>query len=242
MTLTNQSNFGNPLQQNIGTIGYLAVFTWSVLAVMLAPARYVLWVAMACFLVAAIFYPRSFRSIMRLRWLIMIIILALPPVFVVGEIDRNLGGIPYSSTGLTSSIQIAIRILVVLIAINGLTSSVDITSVAGLLERIGLHGIGFSVGVALNLLPYLQQSALNAWHSLWMRGGLRKERLRALRLMAVTIMASALNRAEEIALAAEARAFSPERARGLPVKNGKYDRAILLLSLLGLLPLILLPR
>ena len=83
---------------------------------------------------------------------------------------------------------------------------------------------------------------LNAWRSLWMRGGLRKERLRAVRLMAVTIMASALNRAEEIALAAEARAFSPEKARGLPVKNGKYDKAILILSFLSLFSLIWLPR
>lgn len=242
MTVSARMTVAKLSSQKIGITGYLAVFAWSVLAVMLAPARVIHWVAMICFLIAAVFYPRSFRSIMRLRWLIMIIILALPPVFLVGEIDRNLGGIPYSSTGLISSIQIVIRILVILIAVNGLTSSVDITSVAGLLERAGLHGIGFSVGVALNLLPSLQQSALNAWRSLWMRGGLRKERIRALRLMAVTIMASALNRAEEIALAAEARAFSPDRARALPVKNGKYDKLLLVLSLLGLLPLILLPR
>ena len=74
--------------------------------------------------------------------------------------------------------QIALRILVVLVAIQGMTSSVDISSVAGLLERAGLHGLGFSVGVALNLLPGLLQSAQNAWRSLWMRGGLRKQRLR----------------------------------------------------------------
>ncbi len=242
MTLPGRLTTSNLNSQKVGITGYLAVFAWSVLAVMLTPARYIHWVAIVCFLIAAVFYPRAFRSMMRLRWLVMIIILALPPVFVVGELDRNLGGVPYSSTGLISSIQIAIRILVVLIAVNGLTSSVDITSVAGLLERAGVHGIGFSVGVALNLLPSLQQSALNAWRSLWMRGGLRKERLRALRLMAVTIMASALNRAEEIALAAEARAFSPEKARGLPVKNGKYDKAILILSFLSLFSLIWLPR
>lgn len=242
MTLPSIKTASNLNLQKVGITGYLAVFAWSVLAVMLTPARYIHWVAIICFLIAAVFYPQAFRSMMRLRWLVMIIILALPPVFVVGELDRNLGGVPYSSTGLISSIQIAIRILVVLIAVNGLTSSVDITSVAGLLERAGLHGIGFSVGVALNLLPSLQQSALNAWRSLWMRGGLRKERLRAVRLMAVTIMAGALNRAEEIALAAEARAFSPEKARGLPVKNGKYDKAILILSFLSLFSLIWLPR
>ncbi len=228
--------------QKVGITGYLAVFAWSILAVMITPVKFIPWVAVICILLSAIFYPRAFRSMIRLRWLVMIILLALPPIFLIGSLDRSFFGVPYSSTGLASSIQIAIRILVVLIAINGLTSSVDITSIAGLLERTGLHGIGFSVGVALNLLPSLQQSALNAWRSLWMRGGLRKERLRALRLMTVTIMAGALNRAEEIALAAEARAFSPERARGLPVNNGKFDKILLISCLLGLIPLFFLPR
>jgi energy-coupling factor transport system permease protein len=242
MTVASRLQTVDKTSQKVGVLGYLAIFAWSVFAVMLTPARFLPWVAVLSLLIAAVFYPRSLRSILRLRWLIMIIILALPPVFLVGELDRSLGSLHYSSEGLVASMQIGIRILVVLIAINGLTSSADITSMAGLLERAGLHGIGFSVGVALNLLPSLQQSALNAWRSLWMRGGLRKQRIRALRLMTVTIMASALNRAEEIALAAEARAFSPERARALPVKNGKYDKAILILSFLSLLSLIWLPR
>ncbi len=229
-------------RENVGTTGYLVIFTWSVLAVILAPARYLPLVALISLSMALIFYPGAFRSIMRWRWLIMISILALPPLFLVGEIDRSIGSIPYSSQGLIASIQIVIRILVVLIAVTGLTTSVDITSVAGLLERAGLHGIGFSIGVALNLLPAFQQSALNAWRSLWMRGGFRKQRMRALRLMAVTILTGALSRAEEIALAAEARAFSPERARALPVKNGAFDKFILLLCGLGLVVLILLPK
>ena len=131
--------------------------------------------------------------------------------------------------------------LVVLVAILGLTASVDISSVAGLLERAGLRGLGFSVGVALNLLPALLGSATNAWRSLWMRGGLRRQRLRGLRLLAVTITAGALSRAEEIALAAEARAFSPGRARALPVKSGQLDGAVMGLGLLAVLVFVLLP-
>ena len=118
---------------------------------------------------------------MRLRWLAMIVLLALPPVFFLGELDRSLAGVRYSSEGLVNGLQIAVRILVVLLAVDGLTGSVDISSVAGLLERTGLHGLGFSLGVALNLLPSLQQSALNTWRSLWMRGGLRKQRWSGLR-------------------------------------------------------------
>lgn len=228
-------------EQYLGTVGYLAIFFFSIAAVMLTPAPRLPWAAVVCLLAAALVYPQAFRSLMRLRWLVMIGLMALPPLFLIGDLDRSLAGIPYSSEGLLSGMQIALRVLVVLVAIQGMTSSVDISSVAGLLERAGMHGLGFSVGVALNLLPGLLQSAQNAWRSLWMRGGLRKQRLRGLRLLAVTIIAGALSRAEEIALAAEARAFLPECARSMPIKIGKLDWAILVVSVLGLLAFVFIP-
>ena len=227
--------------QKLGTVGYLAIFLWSVVAVMAAPARLLPWIAGLCLLVAALVYPRSYQRILRWRWLIMITLLALPSVFLVGELDRSLGGIRYSSEGLTTAVQIVARVLVILISVEGFTSSVDISSVGGLLERAGLHGLGFSIGVALNLLPALQQSALNAWRSLWMRGGLRKKRWRGLRLLFMTIMGNALGRAEEIALAAEARAYTPERSRALPVKVGKWDRVVVVVCAIGMLVVVLIP-
>lgn len=228
-------------EEYLGAIGYLAIFFFSIAVVMITPAQRLPWAAAVCLLAAVLVYPHAFRSLMRLRWLVMIMLMALPPIFLIGDLDRTLAGIPYSSEGLLSGIQIALRILVVLVAIQGLTSSVDISSVAGLLEKAGLHGLGFSVGVALNLLPSLLQSTQNAWRSLWMRGGLRKQRGRGLRLLAVTIIAGALSRAEEIALAAEARAFVPERARSMPVKIGKLDWLILGISLAALFAFTLLP-
>lgn len=236
LNLTSSTSFK---ARYLGAVGYLAIFLFSITAVMLAPARRLPWVAGVCLLVAVLVFPQAFRSLMRLRRLVMIGMMALPPIFLIGDLDRSLAGIPYSAEGLLSGMQIALRILVVLVAIQGVTSSVDISSVAGLLERAGLHGLGFSVGVALNLLPSLLQSAQNAWRSLWMRGGLRKQRGRGLRLLAVTVIAGALNRAEEIALAAEARAFLPERARSMPIKIGKLDWFILVLGLIAMLALLL---
>jgi energy-coupling factor transporter transmembrane protein EcfT len=233
MIFQRSSNAGLPVssgEQKLGTVGYLAVFACSIAAVMVTPSEKLPWAAAGCLLVAWLVYPRAFRGLVRLRWLLMVGLLSIPPIFLVGEVDRSLAGIPYSSEGLLSAVQIALRILVVLVSIQGFTLSADISSIAGLLERAGLHGLGFSVGVALNLLPALQQSAQNAWRSLWMRGGLRKQRGRSLRLLAVTVIAGALGRAEEIALAAEARAFSPDRARSLPLKIGKWDWLVLALG------------
>ena len=244
ITLRGLSIFRSSAQDapRLGTVGYLSIFAWSVIVVALAPARLLPWLAGLCLLVAALCYPRSFRRLIQARPLVLIALLSLPPIFLIGDIDRSLFGIGYSAEGLREGMQIAIRIIVVLIAVDGLTSSVDISALAGLLERAGLHGLGFSIGVALNLLPSLQQSALNAWRSLWMRGGLRKRRWRGLQLLAFTIVANALTRAEEIALAAEARAFSPELARGLPVKVGRLDWVTLVFSAVGLLLIFLLGR
>ena len=219
-------------EQSLGTVGYLAIFACSLAAVMLVPPQYILWVAGGCLLVAWLVYPQAMRALIHWRWLAMIVVLSIPPIFLVGALDRNLFGIPYSSEGLLNAFQIALRIVVVLVSIQGLTSAVDISSIAGLLERSGLRGLGFSFGVALNLLPSLLQSAQNAWRSLWMRGGFRKQRWHAFRLLVVTIIANALSRAEEIALAAEVRAFSPARARNMPIKVGKWDWGVLILGVL----------
>jgi energy-coupling factor transporter transmembrane protein EcfT len=221
-----RSKAGAPVK--LGTVSYLVIFAWSLGMVMLAPAHHLLLAGGLCFLVAVVVYPRSFRRLMRLRWLVMIALLALPPVFLLGELDHSFRGVPYSSEGLSSSLQITLRVIVVLVSVDGFTSSVDIASIAGLLERFGLRGLGFSMGVALNLLPSLQTAAVNTWHCLWMRGGLRKQRWRAVRLLLLTIITNALRRTEEIALAAEGRAFSPEQTRAMPLRPGSLDRVVAL--------------
>jgi energy-coupling factor transporter transmembrane protein EcfT len=59
-----------------------------------------------------------------------------------------------------------------------------------------------------------------------MRGGLRAQRWRGVRLLLLTIITNALRRTEEIALAAEGRAFSPEQTRSMPLRPGSLDRVV----------------
>ena len=106
----------------LGTVSYLVIFAWSLGMVMLAPAHHLLLAGGLCFLVAVVVYPRSFKRLVRPRWLVMIALLAIPPVFFLGDLDRSLWGIPYSSLGLVSSIQIMLRIIVVLVSVDGFTS------------------------------------------------------------------------------------------------------------------------
>jgi energy-coupling factor transporter transmembrane protein EcfT len=99
-----------------------------------------------------------------------------------------------------------------------------------------LQGLGFSIGVASNLLPDLRQSSTNAWHSLRMRGGLRANWWRGIQLLLLTVLSNALRHAEEIVLAAEVRAFRPELSRKISLRIGTLDWWLVTgaLSLLGL--------
>lgn len=225
----------------LGPIGHLFIFLWSLGMVMLVPIARLVRTAVLCLVVTAVVYPHSFRRVLRLRFLIMLALLALPPLFFLGDVDRTFLGIAYSAEGALAALQIGLRFVVVLTAVDSFTHAVDITQIAGLLERLGLRGLGFSLGVALNLLPSLQQSSIHAWQSLRMRGGLRQKKWRGLRLLVVTIITNALRRAEEIALAAESRAFSPDQYHPAPLKISNLDRLLLPVGTLFMLIIALLP-
>ena len=92
---------------------------------------------------------------------------------------------------------------------------------------MGFRGLGFTLGVALNLLPSLEKAAINSWQSLWMRGGLRKKRWDGIRHLLVTIITNALNRTEQISLAADGRAFNPNHCRPVISQKGSLDMVVL---------------
>lgn len=211
----------------IGSLGHLAIFLWALGMVLLTTsASRSLVIALLTLGVLTLMYPAAFQRLARLRWLLIFGSLFLINVFL-GATDEapNLVilGLPVSSPAIFTGIQMTLRAAVILLAADGLSSSVNIMEVAGLLERGGLRGLGFSIGVATNLLPDLRQSSMNAWHSLRMRGGLRSEWWRGIQLLVLTIFSNALRHAGQIVLAAEVRAFRPELSRKASIRSGTMD-------------------
>ena len=229
---------GKRENQLLGTLGHLAIFFWFLGMVMLVPVDKILATTLICLAVGCLVYPRALRGVLRLRWLVLMLLLAVPPLFFLGELDSTAFGVRYSSEGSLAGLQIGMRFVVVMMAVQGFTASVDIPALAGLLERVGLQGLGFTSGVALNLLPYIQQSSLNAWRSLRMRGGLRRHWRQGLRLLVMTVATNSLQRAEEVALAAEGRAFSPDKSRPMPIRKGSLDWILVVTGLATLILMI----
>lgn len=218
---------------DLGTYGHLAVFLWLLAMGMTIPQDKLLLGMLVCLTVVAGLYPTVFRRLFKLRLLLLGLLVTVPPIFMMGETDGAILGLPYSSEGLAVGLNAGVRFIVVLLAVYSFTESVDIPSLAGTLERFGLQGLGFSIGVALNLVPSLRDSAFKSWYSLKMRGGFRKQWMRGIQLYLVVVITNALRQAEEIALAAEARAFSPDKSQPMAIKKCKLDRLVCPLCLLS---------
>jgi energy-coupling factor transporter transmembrane protein EcfT len=222
------------LRERLGTAGsFGCLFAVLVAACVLAGPRSCLALGLAVVL-ALLFHPGAFRIVRsRTLWTFVIVVLGSGAIWL-GPPDWRLGSVPLSSSGLVEGVWMAVRALAIMLATRGLAASTSPGELAGLLERAGMRGLGFTVGVAVNLLPALERSSGRTWDTLRMRGGLRHRRRMMLRLATLTVMSNALRRADEIAIAAEARGFGVVRSRPLPLRRGALDWLLLATLAVGL--------
>jgi energy-coupling factor transporter transmembrane protein EcfT len=226
----------------LGSLGRLVIFLWALGMVLIPPLERGIIPALIALAMLGALYPFALRRLARPRWLLLLASLFLVNLFFgIPEEGTDLVvlGLHLSSVAIFNGLQMVLRAIVILVAADGLSASVDITEVAGLLERGGLHGLGFSIGVATNLLPDLRQSTTNAWHSLRMRGGLRHSWWRGLQLMVLTVLTNALRHTEEIVLAAEVRAFRPELSRKVSLRIGSLDGWVVAACIVSLILVVL---
>ena len=210
----------------IGSLGHFVIFLWALIMVLLPPLAHEIIPTLFMLGVMVMMYPFALQRLASPRWLVILTSLFLINVFFGvsdGTNDWVVLGLRLSSVAVFDGAVMTLHAVVILMAADGLSSSVNIIEVAGLFERGGLRGLGFSIGVATNLLPDLRQSSLIAWHSLRMRGGLRAQWWRGVQLLLLTIISNALRHAEEIVLAAEVRAFRPELSKKVSVRTGILD-------------------
>ena len=163
--------------------------------------------------IAALVYPAGLRLLALRRTWVLLAMIVVSSTLVGASPAWHLGPLGLSREGAELGLFMIMRALTIIVALTGLVSSVPVDRLGGVLERVGFRGMGFAVGVAFNLLPLIQRSLVTSWQAMRLRGGLRRP-LAAARLMLVAAVSSSLRCADEVVLAAEARAFSPERTSG----------------------------
>ena len=161
--------------------------------------------------------PSVLRPLLRWRWFIALLLLLLPSALWVGTPDIVFAGVMISQFGLHLGVEMACRATTIVIVVSIFSQSISAMELTYLLDRCGLRGLGFAIGVGFHALPTLKQRFVTAYAALRLRGGFRRRRWRAIQLLLITVVTGALRYGEEVVLAAEARAFDPydERKKGL---------------------------
>lgn len=217
--------------------GYLFFLLWTLLLIGLLPDQRVMLLLGSVLLFALLTGGGGLRPLRRPRfWILILSALALGPL-VLGaekeEWDLVWGWLRLSRAGFWMGLWMALRALCLTVAFSVALNALSVSEMARLFEMVGLKGLGFALGVALNLLPTLRETAAAAYHTLRLRGGFRHRPWQALTLFLVTVIANALRHSDDVVNAAAARAFEPTVRRGEPVRLQRAD-GLLAVALLGL--------
>ncbi len=140
-------------------------------------------------------------------WGPLILLVALSP-FLLGTPDISWGPLPISWAGLEAGVTMALRAAVLTLALRVSIGALTIAQLTRLFERVGGRGLGFALGVSLNLLPVFQDVIGAAYHTVRLRGGFRRP-LRGGRLFLLTVVVNGLRYGDDVVKAAQARAFDP---------------------------------
>lgn len=187
---------------------YLCFLLWTLLLVALLPDDRQ-WLLLVIVVAFGWLSGRAVLQVLASRrfWLFILSILAMSP-FVLGEADIRWGMLRLSWTGLETGLWMAVRAATLMLAFSVSLGALSVAQMIRLFDRLRLRGLGFALGVALNLGPVLRDVVEAAYHTLRLRGGFRRPARNA-RLFLITVIANGLRYGDDVVKAALARAFDP---------------------------------
>lgn len=163
----------------------------------------------------AVRQPRVLRAVLSRSFLVFAAILA------VSAYLANAGS-PHDALRL--ALVMLARACTVVWAVAGLASSVSVEDMAALGSRLGMRGLGFAIGTAANSMTRSVADMRGVWWTIRMRRGGRPG-LHDWRRFILTVLSRTVTRADEIALAAQARGVDPSAYDGSMVSVTRADWA-----------------
>ena len=220
--------------KSLSAWGYLSFFVWALGMVAVLPPTRVPWLlALTVVLGLAIAGAQIGRTLANWRlWLILLLVVVLS-AFIVGEADVNWRGIRLSSEGFWAGLGMAMRALCITLGFAASIGALSVSEMSRLFERLGLKGLGFALGVALNMMHALREVVNVTYHTCRLRGGFRRNILSGGQRFLIGTITNALRYGDDVVLAASARAFDPARTSGPKLSLTQAD-GIFLLLLAGL--------
>lgn len=188
------------------------------------------------FAISGIPFKSAFRSIVPL--LFVVVITALLNIFFVheGTVVFQWAFITITTTGLIKAVFLAIRLVLLLLAMSLLTlttATLDITDAFEYLlkplTRLGVpaHELSMMMGIALRFLPQFIIELQTIYRAQVSRGAQFKDgKLSMVRSLTIPLFTSAFRHAETLSLAMDARCYhgAEGRSRLKPLSYSALDR------------------
>lgn len=221
-----------------GPGSHLIFLMWVLCLTAILPAGQMLLLLTTVLLFGLLNGGRGLSPLRRARfWITILSIIAISP-WILGQADEAWGPWRLSREGLVMGLEMALRATCLLLAFSVSIRGLSPGEMVRLFEGVGLKGLGFALGVALNLLTTLGATIEAAYHTIRLRGGHRRPWL-ALKLLLITTIANALRYGDDVVKAASARGFDPAMPRRATPLFRRADGAFAL-GLLGLTGMLLL--
>ena len=218
----------------LGTWGHLGFLIWTLLMVGFMPAGRLPWLAAIILLFALLNRISIWPMLTNWRlWAMLLPIVVISP-FILGEPDTKVWILQLSSQGFWAGIWMALRALCITMAFGATFGALSVSQLSSLFETFGLKGVGFALGVALNMVTLLGEVVSVTYHTCRLRGGFRRNVFSNAQRFLIGTITSALQHGDNVVLAAAARAFDPERRTAPTGISITRADAILLILLAGL--------
>jgi energy-coupling factor transporter transmembrane protein EcfT len=150
------------------------------------------------------------RPLSRLRFWFFIVGAIVAGLLVHRKAGLMEAGVSLPWEGLSMGLEMAIRATAVTLAFSLGLSAFSLSDLMAMFDRLGMRGLGFALGMAMNLLSNLQEMAVVTFQTIKLRGGFRRP-IVALRLFLVTMISNTLRTGDQVVSAALVRAFDPNR-------------------------------
>ena len=211
-------HLGRQLVKRFSPWGYLLFTIWGLVLALIADGwRLVALVVLEC-LFGLLWSREGLRPLRRLRfWIFIISAVAMGP-FLTREAGPKWEGLAPAwvgtstlfKAGLCMGLAMAGRALALALSLSLGLSALSLSDVVAMFDGLHLRGLGFALGVAMNLFSTLQEMATVTFQTIKLRGGLRRP-LVALRLFLVTLLSNTMRYGDQVVNAAVVRAFDPSK-------------------------------
>lgn len=210
----------------LGIVGALAVLVATAAAAATLPTEGVAAWLLLLNLMALWLAPAALRRMAGPQTLLILLLLG-----GASWLGQTLAGSAEAPDPAALALHIVMRVGAMLLALGLVAYSLPLEQFAAGLERLGLKGFGFALGVAVNSLPVALRTLHDTRRALKLRRPWARGRLRAWRLAATTVVARMLGAAEDTVAAAQARGYDPRRRTNPPVAVGAGDIVLAAVSL-----------